>query len=87
MKKNQKVNDAFDVALGKVIRRHRKTCGLSMRDLGDRVGLTHQMISLYELGNAAITVKTLKGICECLDITYPNAIREAVQLMEEGDDH
>ena len=87
MKINQKVNDAFDIALGKVIRKHRKTCRYTMEQIGDKVGVTGQMISLYELGKAAITVQTLKSICEYLDITYPNAIREAVQLMEEGDDH
>lgn len=83
MKKNQKVNDAFDVALGQVIRNHRKACGLSMSDIADKVGVTRQMISLYELGKAAITVSTLKSICECLDITYTNAIREAVKEMED----
>lgn len=82
MKKNQKVNDAFDIALGKVIRSHRKACKKSAQQVAESVGVTQQMISLYELGKAAITVNTLKGICSCLDLTYPDAIREAVEILE-----
>lgn len=85
MKINEKVNDAFDIALGKVMRIHRKACKLTMEQVADMVGLTKQMISLYELGKASITVMTLKNICSHLDITYADAIREAVKLMETGD--
>ena len=84
MKVNEKVNDAFDVALGQVIRQHRKECKLTMEQIAEKVGVTQQMISLYELGKAAITVMTLKNICELLDITYTDAIREAVKVMEDG---
>lgn len=86
MKVNEKVNDAFDVALGKVMRSHRKACRLTMEQIAENVGLTKQMISLYELGKASITAKTLKNICEYLNITYADAIREAVSLMETPDE-
>ena len=83
MKKNEKVNDAFDVALGKTMRKYRKDKRLTMEQVGQKVGCTKQMISLYELGKAAITVSMLRSICECYDVTYPELIREAAQLVED----
>ena len=53
-------------AIGLALRSERETAGLSLRDVGPRVGLTAAGISLIELGKAKRTT-TLRRLVEFYD--------------------
>lgn len=72
-----KKKDKFNVALGSLMREHRKLKRLSMREFGEKVGISGQMVSLYELGDASITVTLLKKFCEVYGTKYYEMIEQA----------
>lgn len=72
-----KKRDDFNVALGSLMRKERKAKKLSMREFGEKVGISGQMVSLYELGDASITVTLLKKFCKVYGRKYYEMIDEA----------
>lgn len=74
MNKNK---DNFDIELGKLMRQQRKLKKLSMAEFGNKVGISGQMVSLYELGHASITVSLLKEFCKIYGVKYYDLITQA----------
>lgn len=72
-----KEKDEFNVALGQLMRQQRKDKKLSMQQIGNMVGITGQMVSLYELGSASITVSLLKKFCKIYGCKYYDLIMQA----------
>lgn len=61
---------------GEKIRSKRKAMGLSMADLGEKVGLTAAAISRYELSQREPKVETLIKIAEVLGVTVSYLLGE-----------
>lgn len=61
-----KVDRDYAKQIGQRIKKERKEKGLSLKDLGQAVGLSEQAISQYERGVRLISNETLKRICDVL---------------------
>lgn len=61
--------------VGTTIRRTRKRLGLSQGELGDRVGLRQETISLIETGNPATRLDTMLAVLAALDLEFRIAPR------------
>lgn len=77
MKKVKNELNKFDVALGDIMRQLRKAQKMSTSFVGEKIGITHQMVSLYELGKSAFTVTMLKKFCELYGVKYYDVIKQA----------
>jgi len=56
--------------LGTVIRRTRRQQGLSQKQLGEKVGLRQETISLIETGNPATRIDTVLAVLAALDLEF-----------------
>lgn len=61
--------------IGTIIRRNRKRLGMSQSNLGDRVGLRQETISLIETGNPATRLDTMLSVLAALDLEFHIAPR------------
>lgn len=61
--------------IGNTIRRHRKRLGMSQSELGSRVGLRQETISLIETGNPATRLDTLLAVLAALELEFRIATR------------
>lgn len=61
--------------IGTTIRRTRKRLGMSQSELGDRVGLRQETISLIETGNPATRLDTMLSVLAALDLEVQIAVR------------
>lgn len=61
--------------IGATIRRNRKRLGMSQSELGDRVGLRQETISLIETGNPATRLDTMLAVLAALDLEFRVAAR------------
>ena len=56
------------MSVGENIRKIRKQQGLSMAELGERIGITAAALSRYELGQRKIGIGTLRRIAQALNV-------------------
>lgn len=56
------------MTIGEMIREKRKNSGLTMAELGKRIGVTAAAISRYELGQRELTLDTIQAIADALGI-------------------
>ena len=61
--------------IGTLVRRARKRSALSQQQLGDKVGLRQETISLIENGNPAAKIETLLAVLSALDLEFQIAPR------------
>ncbi len=61
--------------IGTTIRRNRKRLGMSQSELGDRVGLRQETISLIETGNPATRLDTMLSVLAALELEFQIAAR------------
>ena len=61
--------------IGSIIRRNRRRLGMSQRELGDRVGLRQETISLIETGNPATRLDTMLSVLAALELEFQVAAR------------
>ncbi len=61
--------------IGTTIRRNRKRLGMSQSELGDRVGLRQETISLIETGNPATRLDTMLSVLAALELEFQIATR------------
>lgn len=61
--------------IGTTIRRNRKRLGMSQSELGDRVGLRQETISLIETGNPATRLDTMLSVLAALELEFRIAAR------------
>ena len=70
--------------MGKQIRAHRKAHNMTLKDLGQMIGLSEQAISQYERGTRKVTNETLKKIYDAIN-GYESRDAEKVVLREVYD--
>lgn len=56
--------------IGNLIRRTRKTLGLSQTELGDKAGFRQETISLIETGHPAAKLETILAVLAALDLEF-----------------
>lgn len=56
--------------IGNLIRRARKTQGLSQTQLGKKTGLRQETISMIETGNPAARLDTILSVLAALDLEF-----------------
>ena len=61
--------------LGTIIRNTRRKRGWSQTQLGDKVGLRQETISLIETGNPATKIDTILSVLAALDLELQVALR------------
>lgn len=83
--------DPIDVQVGQTIQRRREARGLTLRRLGDAVGLSYQQIQKYERGDNRISASMLVAIgralsCRATDFLPPEELvpaDDAARWLEE----
>lgn len=71
--------------IGAIVRRVRKTQGLSQTKLGDRAGLRQETISLIESGNPATKIETLLAVLAALGLEFRITTRSKTSAREIED--
>lgn len=61
--------------IGAVIRRARKRCDITQKQLGSKAGLRQETVSLIENGNPATRIETLLAVLSALDLEFQIAPR------------
>ncbi|WP_461093337.1 helix-turn-helix domain-containing protein [Spirosoma gilvum] len=56
--------------VGQQIREARKAKGMTLREVGDQLGVAEATVSRYELGSQNLTVATLKKIADVLGMEF-----------------
>lgn len=71
--------------IGNFVKRTRKKRGLSQTDLGNKVGLRQETISLIENGNPAAKLENILAVIAALDLELQIAPRshQSIQDIEE----
>ncbi len=65
----------FRLALGKRVRRLRKTCGLTLRDTGDALGISYVGLCQIELGHSEPSATTLLWLSDLFGCTADFLLR------------
>lgn len=66
--KSTQPRDRDMLELGKTIRRLRTDAGLTLSELSETAGVSKSLISAIELGRAAPSISTLRGVCHGLGV-------------------
>lgn len=64
----QIAKNPVDIAIGANLRRRRVMLKKSMRELGDKLSVTHQQVSKYELGDSRISASDLYELARALEV-------------------
>ncbi|QJD81550.1 helix-turn-helix domain-containing protein [Spirosoma rhododendri] len=56
--------------VAELIRESRKARGLTLKELGERIGVAESTVSLYESGKQNLTIETLKKVADALDLQF-----------------
>lgn len=70
-------------ALGSVIRKRRKACGMSQEDLSASIGYHRSHISLAENGAISITITVLQCIAIALACSMADLLADAEQELKD----
>ena len=57
---------SYRESIGRELKRIRESKGFSLRETGERAGITFQSIGKIEAGKYSVTVDTLEKICEAI---------------------
>ena len=63
--------DSTDVGLGRLVRVHRMSRGMSQTELGGHIGVTFQQVQKYESGSNRISMGRLARIARVLGVSVP----------------
>jgi len=63
--------NSTDIDVGRLVRVHRMSRGMSQTELGDRIGVTFQQVQKYESGSNRISMGRLSRIARVLDVRVP----------------
>lgn len=66
--KSTQNRDPEALELGRTIRRLRTEAGLTLSELSETAGVSKSLISAIELGRAAPSISTLRGVCHSLGV-------------------
>lgn len=75
--------ESINIAIGTLMRKQRKSQHLSMKEVGELIGVTGQMISLYELGGSSITISLLRKYCIVCKCNYWDLIKQASIMVSD----
>ncbi|MCI4454614.1 MAG: LexA family transcriptional regulator [Thermodesulfobacterium sp.] len=78
--------EKFPMSVGERIRYLRKMLGLSQKEFADRIGITYQMLGLYENGKYEPSEKILKLISFTFGVSYEWLKEGKGELWEKKDD-
>ena len=62
--------------IGNKVREYRKKSGMNQRDLAEKMGITHSMVSVYELGKSNFSLTTLFLLSDIFDVPVDNLFPE-----------
>jgi transcriptional regulator with XRE-family HTH domain len=62
------------LAIGENIRRIRKSKGLTMKDLGNSIGISEQGVGNYERGDREPSIDIINKIASCMDVSVTELI-------------
>jgi transcriptional regulator with XRE-family HTH domain len=71
--------DTLASAVGKVLRERRVELGLPLRTVGERTGLSVSILSRLEQAKRPLTVSRLANLCDALDASPLDVVRQAQQ--------
>lgn len=63
--------------MGIVIKTHRLQNGISQLHLGERIGVSHQMVARYEKGRCFPSIPVLIKLANAVNATFEQLIKEA----------
>lgn len=69
-------DNKLNIKLGEIIRNQRKTKKLTMKELGEKVGVTEGAIHLYEAGKRGMTVSMFFNVCNILGLDANEVMKE-----------
>ncbi len=67
----------FYKALGPLLRNARKSVGLSQEEVAQRMGITNQNVSSWELGKSKIDMNQLLQLCSMYEIDFTDILQRA----------
>ena len=67
-----------------IIRRARKETGLTQKQLGERLGVTQEVVRQIELRNTNLTLESIKRIASALDVSVIELLLPALSESEKG---
>jgi CheY-like chemotaxis protein/DNA-binding XRE family transcriptional regulator len=79
-----KKNLTIDEYVGQKLRDFRERAGLTLLDCAEKVGVSHQQIHKYEVGQTKISTSILYKFCKIFSIT-PNCFFEGYSPLEQED--
>ncbi|WP_080058936.1 helix-turn-helix domain-containing protein [Spirosoma aerolatum] len=56
--------------IGQKIREARKAKGLTLKELGVKVGVSESVMSRYEVGGQNLTIETLQKVADALGVNF-----------------
>jgi len=68
----------IDLHVGKKLRKLRLDAGLTLQDLAEQIGVSHQQLQKYETGANRLSVGMLPGVAEALGV-------EIMEFFEDSD--
>ena len=78
--------EQVDVALGSVLRLHRKAAGLSQFELGKAAGISFQQIQKYESGQNRVSISRLFELADALNLEPVAMIAETQDIVASNYD-
>lgn len=66
----------YDVILGSILKEYRQQNNLSLQNVGDKIGMSKQMIFHYECGRSPLTVSQLIKLCNIYGIDYATVLKQ-----------
>ena len=74
---NNRLPTTMDQAVGKRIRSLRRAAGMTLRDLGEAVGVSGVQFQRYETGVSRVAASRLMAICDALGVQVDSVIAGA----------
>ena len=56
--------------IGQKIRDARKAKGLTLKELGEKVGVSESVVGRYETGKQNLTIETLQKVADALGVSF-----------------
>lgn len=80
-KANKRAPAAADRAVGEQIRRLRRTAGMTLKNLGNAVGISSVQLQRYEVGTSRIAASRLLAIARALNVRADTLLGEPHPLL------
>ena len=78
------MNKKNEIIIGKIFKDFRHKKGITQKTIADRLGVTPQMIQLYERGEARIPLSRLIDICDLIGVNITTFVRVVIKAIGEN---